>query len=141
MRWHTYPCLVRSVFHSWIGHRPHLRHGLRQTATEPRKRIDSLCHLPSCPVQGILAVSALSELRDWGTSRLIVHYDFALLAARAIDGRQQISCGTIFGVLMGLPAHWFKHKLGRAYGVMALGSSISGTVYPIIIKNLIQKVG
>ncbi len=42
---------------------------------------------------------------------------------------------------MGTPPHWFKHKLGRALGVMALGSSVAGTVYPIIVKNLIQKVG
>ena len=42
---------------------------------------------------------------------------------------------------MGTPAHWFKHKLGLALGTMALGSSLSGTLYPIIVKNLMEKIG
>ena len=42
---------------------------------------------------------------------------------------------------MGTPAHWFKRKVGLALGVMALGSSLGGTLYPIIVKNLIQKIG
>ena len=53
----------------------------------------------------------------------------------------QLACGVIFGVLMGTPAHWFKHKLGLALGTMALGSSLSGTLYPIIVKNLMEKIG
>ncbi|PIL24397.1 MFS general substrate transporter [Ganoderma sinense ZZ0214-1] len=52
-----------------------------------------------------------------------------------------LSCGVIFGILMGTPAHWFKRKVGLALGVMALGSSLAGTLYPIIVKNLIQKIG
>ena len=57
------------------------------------------------------------------------------------DMHLQLACGTIFGIIMGAPPHWFKRKLGRALGTMALGSSVAGTVYPILIKNLIQKVG
>ncbi len=42
---------------------------------------------------------------------------------------------------MGCPAHWFKHRLGMALGIMALGSSCGGTIFPIIIRNLINAVG
>ncbi|KAI0807869.1 MFS general substrate transporter [Fomes fomentarius] len=50
-------------------------------------------------------------------------------------------CGVIFATIMGCPAHWFKHRLGLALGIMALGSSVGGTLYPIIVRNLIVRVG
>lgn len=53
----------------------------------------------------------------------------------------QVACGTIFGPLMGIIPHWFQKKLGLAYGIMAVGSSVGGTVFPIIVQNLILKVG
>ncbi|KAI0636537.1 MFS general substrate transporter [Trametes polyzona] len=52
-----------------------------------------------------------------------------------------LSCGVIFGILMGVPAHWFKHRLGFALGVMALGSSLGGTCFPIAVRNLVDRVG
>ena len=42
---------------------------------------------------------------------------------------------------MGCPAHWFKRRLGLALGIMALGSSVGGTLYPIIVRNLMEKLG
>ncbi|PIL24396.1 MFS general substrate transporter [Ganoderma sinense ZZ0214-1] len=65
------------------------------------------------------------------------YWQFLLCQGIAIG----LACGVIFGVLMGTPAHWFKHKLGLALGTMALGSSLSGTLYPIIVKNLMEEVG
>lgn len=53
----------------------------------------------------------------------------------------QVACGIIFGTIIAVPAHWFKRKLGAALGVMALGSSCGGTLYPIIVRNLIERVG
>ncbi|OBZ65726.1 Riboflavin transporter MCH5 [Grifola frondosa] len=51
------------------------------------------------------------------------------------------ACGAIFGPVMGTVPHWFKKRLGIALGIMAFGSSIGGTVFPIAIRNLIQDVG
>ncbi|KAI0332536.1 MFS general substrate transporter [Cubamyces sp. BRFM 1775] len=52
-----------------------------------------------------------------------------------------LACGVIFGVVMGCPAHWFKRRLGFALGIMALGSSLGGTCFPIAVRNLVQTVG
>ena len=40
-----------------------------------------------------------------------------------------------------MPAHWFKKRIGAALGIMALGSSCGGTLYPIVVRNLMQSVG
>ncbi|PIL24395.1 MFS general substrate transporter [Ganoderma sinense ZZ0214-1] len=81
--------------------------------------------------------SALLVTATFLTAECKEYWQFLLCQGIAIG----LACGTIFGILMGAPAHWFKRKLGRAFGVMALGSSIAGTVHPIIVKNLIQSVG
>lgn len=38
-------------------------------------------------------------------------------------------------------AHWFKKRRGFAFGIVAVGSSIGGTVLPIVAKNLLPLVG
>lgn len=38
-------------------------------------------------------------------------------------------------------AHWFKRRRGLAMGMMAVGSSIGGTVIPIAARNLIPRIG
>ena len=53
----------------------------------------------------------------------------------------QLSSGFIFGIVIGVPAHWFKRRLGLALGITAVGSSVGGTVYPIAVKNLMEEVG
>ncbi|KAJ3479495.1 hypothetical protein NLI96_g9017 [Meripilus lineatus] len=52
-----------------------------------------------------------------------------------------LSCGVIFGPMLGVNAHWFKKKRGLALGLVALGSSIGGTLFPIAARNLIAAVG
>ncbi|KAH9941439.1 MFS general substrate transporter [Amylocystis lapponica] len=52
-----------------------------------------------------------------------------------------IACGAIFGPVMGTIPHWFQKRLGLALGMMALGSSVGGTVFPIAVHNLIIQVG
>ncbi|KAM5538089.1 hypothetical protein V8D89_008286 [Ganoderma adspersum] len=81
--------------------------------------------------------SALLVTATFLTAECKEYWQFLLCQGIAIG----LACGTIFGIIMGAPPHWFKRKLGRALGTMALGSSVAGTVYPILIKNLIQKVG
>ena len=42
---------------------------------------------------------------------------------------------------MAVIAHWFKKRRGFAMGVVAVGSSIGGTLFPIAAKKLIFTVG
>ena len=44
----------------------------------------------------------------------------------------------MFSAGSGVVAHWFHKKLGLALACMAGGSSIGGTIFPIILRNLIQ---
>ncbi|KAF9447586.1 MFS general substrate transporter [Macrolepiota fuliginosa MF-IS2] len=52
-----------------------------------------------------------------------------------------LASGICFGPLFGVIGHWFKRRLGIALGVMQVGSSIGGIVFPIAIRNLIRTVG
>ncbi|KAL1947828.1 hypothetical protein VTO73DRAFT_13552 [Trametes versicolor] len=52
-----------------------------------------------------------------------------------------LACGVVFGTVMGCPAHWFKKRLGLALGIMGLGSTIGGAVFPIAVRNLVDRVG
>jgi len=38
-------------------------------------------------------------------------------------------------------AHWFKKRRGLAMGMMAVGSSLGGTLIPIMARNLIPIIG
>ena len=128
--------------HSWPGRRSHLRHGLCQSSSGWGKRTPGCRNLPHGPVYTILAVFALPGNCTRSTSLLQTLSSFIPIALTYVSFmRSQIACGVIFGIIMGCPAHWFKRKLGLALGIMALGSSIGGTLYPIIVKNLMQKVG
>lgn len=53
----------------------------------------------------------------------------------------QISCGVIFGPVMGIISHWFKRRRSFALGIIACGSSIGGTLFPIAFRNLTVRVG
>ncbi|TFK91772.1 MFS general substrate transporter [Polyporus arcularius HHB13444] len=83
------------------------------------------------------AAGAVLVLATFLTAQCTVYWHFLLCQGIAMG----LSAGTIFGILMGCPAHWFKHRLGMALGIMALGSSCGGTIFPIIIRNLINAVG
>ncbi|KAF9441746.1 MFS general substrate transporter [Macrolepiota fuliginosa MF-IS2] len=52
-----------------------------------------------------------------------------------------LAVGGIFGCGNPVISHWFKKKRASALGYMAVGSSLGGTVIPIIIKNLLSRVG
>ncbi|KAI8982815.1 MFS general substrate transporter [Trametes punicea] len=71
------------------------------------------------------------------TAECTQYWQFLLCQGIALG----LACGVIFGVSMGCPAHWFKRRLGFALGIMAVGSSLGGTCFPIAVRNLVQQVG
>ncbi|KAJ8075502.1 hypothetical protein PM082_021132 [Marasmius tenuissimus] len=54
---------------------------------------------------------------------------------------QGAACGCTFGPIVAIVGHWFKRRRGLAIGLVALGSSIGGTVFPIATRRLIIQVG
>ncbi|KZS99111.1 MFS general substrate transporter [Sistotremastrum niveocremeum HHB9708] len=52
-----------------------------------------------------------------------------------------LASGCIFGPTLAVVSHWFKKRRSTAYGILAVGSSVGGTVYPIMVRNLITKIG
>jgi MCP family monocarboxylic acid transporter-like MFS transporter 10 len=52
-----------------------------------------------------------------------------------------LACGFLFGPLNACVSHYFLKKRGLALGLVAVGSSIGGTVFPIVVRNLIGSVG
>ncbi|TBU44223.1 MFS general substrate transporter [Dichomitus squalens] len=52
-----------------------------------------------------------------------------------------LASGAVFTTAAGVVPHWFQKKLGLALACMAGGSSIGGTIFPIILKNLIESQG
>ncbi|KAI0780472.1 MFS general substrate transporter [Trametes elegans] len=83
------------------------------------------------------AASAVIVAVTFLTAECTEYWHFLLCQGIAMG----LSCGVIFGIVMGVPAHWFKHRLGFALGIMAIGSSVGGTCFPIAVRNLVQHVG
>jgi MCP family monocarboxylic acid transporter-like MFS transporter 10 len=52
-----------------------------------------------------------------------------------------LSCGMMFGPSMHVLGHWFKNRIGFALGIAALGPSLGGTIFPILIRKLIPMIG
>jgi MCP family monocarboxylic acid transporter-like MFS transporter 10 len=52
-----------------------------------------------------------------------------------------LSAGIIFGPMMGIIGHWFKKRRGFVLGLGALGSALGGLSLPIIVRNLIIRIG
>lgn len=53
----------------------------------------------------------------------------------------QIASGVTFGPSVAVISHWFKRRRGLALGVLATGSSVGGTVLPIVVNQLIPRIG
>ncbi|GLB34492.1 putative monocarboxylate [Lyophyllum shimeji] len=51
------------------------------------------------------------------------------------------SCGICFGPMIGVVGHWFLRRRGFALSITAVGSSIGGTVLPIVTRELLPRVG
>ncbi|KAI9432733.1 MFS general substrate transporter [Lactarius indigo] len=52
-----------------------------------------------------------------------------------------ISSGFVFGLVMSVLAHWFKKRRSTALGINAFASSVGGTVFPVVFRNLLITVG
>lgn len=52
-----------------------------------------------------------------------------------------IGVGTLFQPSISTIPGWFNRKRGVAYGVAAVGSSVGGVVFPIMLARLIPKLG
>ncbi|PVF94022.1 MFS general substrate transporter [Serendipita vermifera] len=51
------------------------------------------------------------------------------------------AAGTMFSPLLAVISHWFRKRRGLAFGLLAVGSSIGGTLVPILVRALIPAVG
>ncbi|CAE6424726.1 unnamed protein product [Rhizoctonia solani] len=49
--------------------------------------------------------------------------------------------GFLFGPAIAVVSHWFQKRRGLAFGVIASGASIGGTVIPITVRKLIPLIG
>ncbi|KAF8146854.1 MFS general substrate transporter [Mycena galopus ATCC 62051] len=52
-----------------------------------------------------------------------------------------ICAGIVYGPTTAIIGHWFKKRRGIATGILATGSSLGGTLFPIVARNLIPRVG
>ncbi|KAF8272784.1 MFS general substrate transporter [Lactarius quietus] len=52
-----------------------------------------------------------------------------------------IPCGLVYGPAMCVIAHWFKRRRSTALGIAAFASSVGGTVFPVVFRNLVVTVG
>lgn len=51
-----------------------------------------------------------------------------------------VSCGLLFTLALSVISQWFERRAGLAFGVVALGSSIGGTTFPIAPRRLILEI-
>ena len=51
------------------------------------------------------------------------------------------ACGMIFGPLPAIVSQWFKTRRSLAFGVIAAGSSLGGTIIPIAARHLVELIG
>ncbi|RDX51747.1 MFS general substrate transporter [Lentinus brumalis] len=82
----------------------------------------------------VAVASALLVLCTFLTAQCTEFWHFLLCQGFGIG----FASGTVFTAAVGTIPHWFNKKLGLAFGCMAIGSSIGGTIFPIILKNLIE---
>ncbi|KAI0903025.1 FAD binding domain-containing protein [Ustulina deusta] len=52
-----------------------------------------------------------------------------------------IGCGCFIILSVAIPSFWFSKKLPLANGIAASGSGVGGVILPILVRNLIPKVG
>ncbi|EPQ57826.1 MFS general substrate transporter [Gloeophyllum trabeum ATCC 11539] len=71
------------------------------------------------------------------TAECTQYWQFLLCQGFAIG----LASGVMFGPTQGILAHWFRKKRQTALGICAIGSSIGGTLFPIIFRNLVGKIG
>lgn len=84
-----------------------------------------------------LAASILLVTATFLIAQCKEYWQFLLCQGIAVG----LASGTIFGPVLGIISHWFKRRRGLALGILACGSSVGGTIFPIAFRNLEPKVG
>ena len=51
------------------------------------------------------------------------------------------ACGMIFGSIPAIVSQWFEKRRSLAFGLVAAGSALGGTIIPIAARNLIELIG
>ena len=51
------------------------------------------------------------------------------------------ACGMSFGPAPAVVAQWFEKRRSLAFAIVSIGTSLGGTVFPIIARNLIELIG
>ncbi|KAJ7924312.1 major facilitator superfamily domain-containing protein [Mycena leptocephala] len=52
-----------------------------------------------------------------------------------------LGCGLVFPPTTAVVCHWWKRRRGFALGVMTCGAALSGTIIPIVVRQLLEVVG
>jgi MFS transporter, MCT family, solute carrier family 16 (monocarboxylic acid transporters), member 10 len=52
-----------------------------------------------------------------------------------------IACGIMFSPVIPVASQWFDKRRQLVFGVMSVGSSIGGTVLPVLVRALLPAVG
>ncbi|CAE6413771.1 unnamed protein product [Rhizoctonia solani] len=105
----------------------------------------ALVFLPASPPRKFVSWISVYWFEDTG-ARDRANVRFGLLPrAPARGGRLGlavgIGCGFLFGPMIPVLTHWFKARRGLAVGVAASGSSVGGTIIPIVARRLIPMIG
>lgn len=53
----------------------------------------------------------------------------------------QLASGFVFGPTATVIAHWFKKRRASVLAFVTMGASIGGTLFPILFRNLVVRVG
>ncbi|KAA1469292.1 MFS general substrate transporter [Dentipellis sp. KUC8613] len=83
------------------------------------------------------AASTVLVVATFLTAECTTYWQFLLCQGIAVG----LASGTIFAPTFGVLSHWFKKRRGFALGISACGSSIGGTVFPIMFRNLQVSIG
>ncbi|TDL27329.1 MFS general substrate transporter [Rickenella mellea] len=85
----------------------------------------------------LLSASCTMVAATFLTAECKAYWHFLLCQGIAIG----LCSGVIYGPCLGVLSHWFKGRLSTVLGVVAGGSSIGGTLFPIVFRNLVVKIG
>ncbi|CUA69038.1 Monocarboxylate transporter 7 [Rhizoctonia solani] len=84
-----------------------------------------------------LAAAALFVAGTLLTAECKEYWQFLLCQGIAVG----IGCGFLFGPMIPVITHWFKARRGVAVGIASAGSSVGGTIIPIVARRLIPMIG